>query len=395
MNKKFSLGITISLMAIACAITFVLTVTVSTNMFNEKIAGVSEREEIYTKIQEIDTYVRNSSLYSIDNENLLNSIVKGYVSGLSDNDAYYLTADEYYKYQQVEKGVIIGAGIEAEREESGYLKISYIYPGSPAEEENIAVGDIITSINGKNVLEIGAENAVKLLDGDENTKLEMTIQQSGEEIPVYISRQSFTVRSVSHYIVNNYGYIRIECINALTGTQFTSAIQMLQSQGATSLVIDVRGVSGSYAPLQEMLEPFISPRSIANVEYYDGTVKKLLETTESTKLNLPVVVMIDKETSGAAELFASSMRDYSNVKLVGSQTEGTDTMTVAKSFSDGSALVLTTAKVIPLTQDSYSGGLKPDYAVDLADATRDTSPDSTESADPQLKKAFEVIEGLK
>ena len=137
MNKKFSLGITISLIAIACAITFVLTVTVSTNMFNEKIAGINEREGIYTKIQEIDTYVRNSSLYTINEENLLNSIVKGYVSGLKDSDAYYLTADEYYKYQQVEKGVIIGAGIEAEREESGYIKISYIYPGSPAEEEEI------------------------------------------------------------------------------------------------------------------------------------------------------------------------------------------------------------------------------------------------------------------
>ena len=395
MNKKFSLGITISLIAIACAITFVLTVTVSTNMFNEKIAGINEREGIYTKIQEIDTYVRNSSLYTINEENLLNSIVKGYVSGLKDDNAYYLTADEYYKYQQVEKGVIIGAGIEAEREESGYIKISYIYPGSPAEEEEIEVGDIITSINGKNVLEIGAENAIKLLDGEENSKLEMTIQQSGEEIPVYISRQSFTVRSVSHYIVNNYGYIRIECINALTGTQFISAIQTLQSQGATSFIIDVRGVSGSYEPLQEMLEPFIPARSIANVEYSDGTVKKFLETTEAASLSVPVVVMIDKETSGAAELFASSMRDYSNMKLVGSQTEGTNTMAVAKSFSDGSALVLTTARVIPLTQESYSGGLKPDYAVDLADATMDTSPESTESADPQLKKAFEVIEGLK
>ena len=80
MGKKFSVGITISLIAIACAITFVLTVTVTTNMFNEKIAGLNQREEIYSKLQEIDSYVRSNSLYSIDEEALTGSIVKGYVS---------------------------------------------------------------------------------------------------------------------------------------------------------------------------------------------------------------------------------------------------------------------------------------------------------------------------
>ena len=57
MNKKVSLGVMISMIAVACAITFVLTMTVSLNMYNSMVAGVKERETINAKIKEIDTYV--------------------------------------------------------------------------------------------------------------------------------------------------------------------------------------------------------------------------------------------------------------------------------------------------------------------------------------------------
>ena len=70
MNKKVSLGVMISLIAVACAITFVLTMTVSLNMYNSMVAGIQERETINAKIKEIDTFVRSSSIYK-PNENTL------------------------------------------------------------------------------------------------------------------------------------------------------------------------------------------------------------------------------------------------------------------------------------------------------------------------------------
>ena len=62
MNRKISIGIAISIAAIACAVTFVITMTVSLNNYNEKVADVQQRGEMYTKLQEIDAYVRNYSL---------------------------------------------------------------------------------------------------------------------------------------------------------------------------------------------------------------------------------------------------------------------------------------------------------------------------------------------
>ena len=66
MNRKISIGIALSIEAIACAVTFVITMTVSLNNYNEKIADVQQRGEMYTKLQEIDSYVRNYSLYSVN-----------------------------------------------------------------------------------------------------------------------------------------------------------------------------------------------------------------------------------------------------------------------------------------------------------------------------------------
>ena len=75
MNRMVSLGVTISLVAVACAITFVLTMTVSLNMYNSMVTGVQERETINAKIKEIDTFVRSSSIYDMDETDILNGIM--------------------------------------------------------------------------------------------------------------------------------------------------------------------------------------------------------------------------------------------------------------------------------------------------------------------------------
>ena len=81
MNKKISLGITIGLMALAAAVTFIFTYNFSLNVFNSKVKSVSEKESIYAKISEMDKYVRANFISDIDEAALNNSIMSGYASG--------------------------------------------------------------------------------------------------------------------------------------------------------------------------------------------------------------------------------------------------------------------------------------------------------------------------
>ncbi|MCH5200680.1 MAG: PDZ domain-containing protein [Oscillospiraceae bacterium] len=394
MNKKLSVGMAISLIAIACAITYVVTITVSTNMFNRRIGGVTQREEIYSKIEEIDTYVRNASYYDIDEETLISAIVNGYVDGLSDSHAEYLTAAQAYKRQQLDSGTLVSIGVEVSREESGYLIVDKIYVGSPADSLDIRVGDIITEVAGSNVLEIGAEAAMSALDGDDGTNVRISVQRSGETITLTATRRSFIIRSVSSTLVSGYGYIRIDTFNGLTGDQFVSELQSLEAQGVYGYVIDVRGTDGTYGCLQQMLSRFISAQLLANARYKDGTVAKFLEVTGEATVDVPVVVIADESTSGAAELFTVCMKDFAGAKVVGKQTAGHGEVTETKNLSDGTAIVLTTAELLPTGQTSIEGGVKVDFSVDLT-ADMNTAPTETAVSDPQVKKAFEVLESMK
>lgn len=394
MNKKISLGMVISLIAIACAITYVVTITVSTNMFNQRIGGVTQREEIYSKIEEIDTYVRNTSYYDINEEALIAAIVNGYVDGLSDSSAEYLTAAQAYKRQQLTVGTLVSIGLEVSREESGYLRVDAIYANSPAASLDINVGDIITQVDGNNVLETGAEAAINALDGDDGTNVRLSVQRSGETINLTATRRSFNIRSVTSMPVSGYGYIRIDTFNGLTGDQFVSELQGLEAQGVLGYVIDVRGSSGSYICLQKMLNQFTSAQVVANARYKDGTVAKFIETTGEAAVDVPVVVIVDENTSGAGELFALSLKDFASAMLVGKQTAGNDTVTEMKNLSDGTAIVLTTAVFLPTGSTSISGGIKVDFSVELV-GEMDTAPAGTVVSDPQVNKAFEVIESLK
>lgn len=394
MKKKVSLGMLISLVAIACAITYVVTITVSTNMFNQLIGGVADREEIYSKIQEIDSYVRNASYYDIDEGTLINGIVNGYIDGLYDSGAQYLSSAQALKKAQVESGTLISVGFEAEREESGYIKVSLIYPNSPASDLDITEGDIITAVDGSNVLEIGADTAINALEGDENTNVRLSVQRSGETISLIATRRSFTIESVSYSIVSGYGYIRVNAFNKLTSSQFISALQNLQAQGVLGYVIDVRSCSGTFDGVSEMLGKFISGRLIANAKYKDGTVAKFAETLGEADVTAPTVVIVNENTVGAAELFAISLRDFAAAKVVGKQTAGKGTVTETKNLSDGTAIVITTAELIPVESNTLTGGIKADFSVELA-GTMDTAPTDVSSSDPQVSKAFEVLEGMK
>ena len=160
MNKKISIGITISLVAIACALTFVVTMSFSLNMYNGKIADVQQREEMYTKMQEIDSYIKSYSIYDTDDTETKIGVYSGYLNGIDDKYAKYYTTNEYYYKTQLENGVLTGLGMELGREQGGYISVTGVYEDSPAFEAGIIEGDVITSVGGVSVLELGYEAAL-------------------------------------------------------------------------------------------------------------------------------------------------------------------------------------------------------------------------------------------
>ncbi len=392
MNKKISLGVAISLVAIGCAITFVLTWAVSLNVYNSKIGTAEKYEGMYAKLREIDAAVRNNYIGTLNEENIENSIINGYVSGLNDRYASYMSSSSYYEIQQANDGVILGAGFEVENDGSGYLKVTNVYKGSSAELNGVIAGDVITEIDGKSLLSMGADAAEERLSGEVGTRVALKLLRDGEEVSVNLIRQQLEIESVTgKFLDNNVAYVRISTFNAKTAEQFANVLNIMNTTGAESLIIDVRQNSGGLvSALKPILNRFIPAATVATAEYADGSRKAIVETDSDTIFDLPMVILVDGRTASAAELFAGALRDECGAMIVGTHTYGKAVMQNTYEFSDGSALTISTAKVYLTKSGTWDEtGLKPDYLVELNidAAIEDLTPES----DAQLQKAIEII----
>lgn len=393
MNKKISLGAAIAYMALVAAVVFAITSIRSANIFNDKLKNLDEREATYDKLSEIDRYVRDNYYGDIDEDALLSGAAAGYISGLGDPYARYLTPKEYEAYQKTDDGQYVGIGVVTELSEDGYIRLRTVYPDSPAASVGLQEGDIIISVDGEPAR---ADNYVALtaaFKGDVGTKLTLVKRQDNNETTLEITRSQVNTPTVTSQNISGSGYIRFSNITAATAEQLDRAVRQLTQEGVSALIFDLRGVSSSNAEyVMDMLELFCPKGDIACSKAKDGTLTSLGES-DGASYDLPMAVLVDDTTVGTPELFALVIQQNSKGKVVGLTTAGQGSIQKDYKLIDGSGLVLTTALYATTDGETYNGvGVSPDYRVKLnvADSER-ANIYGVQEVDTQLGKALEVV----
>lgn len=365
MNKKISLGLALSLIAIASAVTFILTSFFSLQSFNKKVVDVNEKAKKYNSLQLLDTYVRDNYFGKIDETELNDGILKGYVAGLDDKYSRYLSADEYIDEQNDNAGELIGLGLTLSEDESGYIRIDSIIADSPAIESGIQNGDIIISVDGVDVIETGFNEAVEAMNGSEGTSITLTVRRNGVDTDYTFTRRSIELVTVTGELIDgSIGYIKIDGFKQNTPDQFINTLQHLTSNGAEALIFDLRDNPGGLVEsVEECLDPLLPEGVIAIAEYKDGHSETIVYS-DSSELDMPMTVIVNKNTASAAELFAASLRDFGKAELVGEKTYGKGVMQITTEMENGGAVVLTVAEYRTTVSECYDKiGLNPDYTV--------------------------------
>lgn len=383
MNKKISLGLALSLITVSIAVTFILTSFFSLQSFNAKVVDVNEKAKKYDALQSLDIYVRDTYYGEINESGLNDSILKGYVAGLGDKYSRYLTAEEYLTELNDNSGSLIGLGLTLSEDSSGYIRINEIYANSPASDYGIEEGDLIISVDGMDVKEVGFQEAAEAMKGTEGSVIDLTIRRNGKDSDYTFTRRAIEVTTVESEMLGSYiGYIKISSFKKNTPEQFIEALERLTTNGAKSLIFDLRdNVGGLSSALEECLDPLLPEGVVATAEYKDGHSETLIYS-EASELNLPMTVIVNEHTASAAELFAASLRDFGKASLVGAQTYGKGVMQTTTELKSGGAVVLTVAEYKTAYSECYNGvGLIPDFQV----------INETEGIDSQYNKAVEVL----
>ena len=398
MSKKISLGVALTIMLIAMAVTFSVTMAFSQNMFNNSVTSVKSRERMYNKLSEIDRYVRANEYFDINEDTLNDTIASGYMLGISDRYARYYSAQSYNELVSTQSGRLMGIGVSVVKDSSsGYARILRVYENSPAAEVGLEAGGFITSIGDTSLRSLSDTAAIQsALLGEEGSVVTIGyLTPAREEQTHDITRANYTVATVFGQLIgDSCGYVEIDDFSANTGTEFRNVIDDLRSQGAASFIFDLRDNAGTNLNAALIAADYCVPSGlIAQSQAKDGTTEDL-RVSDDTEITQPMVCIVNGSTAGGAELFANALRKMGGATLLGSTTAGQGVvLSDPQSLSDGSAIVITVGLLLDNEGQSWNGtGLTPDVDAALTSDEQNSYYDFTVDTDPQIQRALSAVQ---
>lgn len=398
MSKKISASVAAAIIIIAMALTFSVTWIVSMQVFNRTVSAVTRLQAQYTKLAEIDTYVRNNYYRDIDNDYLFDRVAAGYLNGLNDRYCTYYTASEYADMLAIEEGRLVGVGIELVNDADGSYRIVYVHPNSPAERVGITKNLRISAIDNVAIADFANIAAInRALMGEEGTQLNLScIENVADEVDFTIQRIQYKKPTVQYEMLEGgYAYVRISAFTTETFTEFDYVVRRAISEGAAAFVFDVRANNGGqFRNAYNMIDMLCPLGTIAKRENRDGTMQTV-RTSDENSVNLPMVVLVNERTSAAAELFAISVRDMAGGQIVGMRTVGRNTMQdLPFRLADGSAIVLTVARLWTGSDETFAEGITPDIIAEGEGVSEEMLLNIQPGADPQILRALEAARAM-
>lgn len=389
MNKKISLGVTIAVVLLAVALTISGTMVLSMRHFSSLVSDVGQRQAMYDYIDEIDSAARKD--YTIDEEKLRAALANGYIDGLEDPYAAYLSAAEYQKVQSQLAGNRTGFGLTV-TVKGTELVVSSVDENSPAALSGIKKGTVLTAIDGESVTGESYSAVQSKISYAE--KLIVTFLQNGVSTAVELSSNTYTVVSVAGRLINDaIGYIRISEFNNLTPLQFKNVYNELTQKGAMYFLFDVRNNAGGQVSAAQEILNYLLPRG-PYVDCQKKGEKVTFSATDTYEMTAPSVTLINGNTVGEAELFAAVLQDLSKTRLVGTSTQGKAVVQdYATIQSDKGAVRLSTGVLyrIQSGQTWADNGLMPDQTADLAYDKQVYFNLLTDEEDTQLQAAIKLL----
>ena len=351
-----------------------------------------------TKLGEIYSILERHSMFELDMDHMLNSMYRGFLDGVGDNNAQYLDAQNFAAFNQRLGGIFVGVGIRIISDpEDQKITVVTVFRGAPAEEAGILVGDKITYVDGTNIVGATIDEAVAMISGRENTSVNLTILRPLENLQIEkeITRRRVEVPSVYHELYEfagaSIGYIQITTFDSLTFGQFEYALRDLLGQGAEGIVIDLRNNSGGLLSSVNRITNLLIPEGIITFTQ-DASGSRNNYYSDETYLGVPLVVLVNGISASASEILSGAVRDTGVGTIVGESTFGKGTVQQTFELSDSSAIVITVRKYFTPNGISIEGvGITPDVYVELYGELSRRIGELPLEEDVQLQAALGVV----
>ena len=341
-----------------------------------RVGGISDVRELAKS-----TVLLFASKYYIDTNvtdvtATTDSLIRAWVDTLGDRWAEYRNPEEYESFIKELNGETVGIGITIDPANHLITKIAR----SSDAFGRLLVGDLLVAVDGIEFIfetdtSAGNYNLISaLISGEPGSTVDITVLRDGEEISLTVTRSEEDSETVLVDVSDDgIAYVEIISFKATTESQFKEAISSLMKENIRGLILDLRGnIGGTLNSVVTSISCLVGNGGtpIISFEFFNGDTMSPIKTSGSSSIGkLPVILLCDKYTASAGELFCAALRDYTamglmNVTLIGEVTEGKAILQETQKLSDGSSITLTIANFYPpLGKDtSFVGtGITPDF----------------------------------
>lgn len=382
------------------------------------VLGKSEQQEgayrplaVYT---EILARIKSDYVEEPDITKVTQGALHGLVEYL-DSASSYLSKEQFDAYQEALRNSDGGSGLASGmvvRKQGAYTSILSVVPGSPADKAGIRADDLLDAIDDVStrvmppaylqaMLSGAAGSGVKVMvrpASDYESPVEHTLERTDPSLPEITSRM----------LEDSIGYVDADFLSDSHVGQVSSAIRRLEAEGAEKLILDLRGnAMGSPNAGIALADLLLDSGTITKLDGQNYSEKAFNASADSAVTELPVVVIVDRPTSGGAEIAAAAIQQNDRGEVVGEETSGLAAVQETISLDDGAALILSVANYHgPGGEVIHNEGVEPDRAVSQRDLrryreVRHRSFDTPEArrraeeevGDPFLKQAIEALTG--
>ena len=318
-----------------------------------------------------------------------------------DPHSSYLTASEFEKFMNRAKNSLVGIGIIYGLDDSKqYLKVLKVLENSPAERFGLKIGDIITHVDDKSVTGLSLEAAGEMILGSENTIVELSLIRDQNSLTKKLKRGKVHIPNLYTKIVDdNILHLQLLQFTENLADQVHIAVVKAQVDNQINgVIIDVRNNPGGLlSEAHAIADLFMSSGTTVSVRGRAVPEETYLATNDvAIGMEIPVVVLINKNSASASEILAGSLKESNRATIMGVTSFGKGSVQKIFPLPDRSAIKITTAKYYTHGGTTPHGiGIEPHIKVELPeDYWKDIQPgDQYKIIDPQLERAIMFLQG--
>ena len=313
--------------------------------------------------------VRGEYVEDVTDEQLIEAAVNGMLQALDPHSSYMPPRD--FKDMQVQtRGEFGGLGIEVTME-NGLVKVVSPIDDTPAHRAGMQPGDLISHIDGEQVLGLTLNEAVDRMRGPVKSDITITVLRESEPAPfdVTITRAVIKIRSVKSRAEGDVAYVRITSFNEQTSPGLNDAIETLRAEigdDIKGLVLDLRNNPGGLLDQAiKVSDAFLNQGEIVSTRGRDADNAQRYNAEPGDLMDdLPIVVLINGGSASASEIVAGALQDHDRAIILGTRSFGKGSVQTIIPLPGNGAVRLTTARYYtPSGHSIQAKGIDPDIVV--------------------------------